>query len=297
MSLGGLIAPGFFSNGPVRAALLTGGVVAVVTAVVGIFTVLRRQSFAGHTLGEVGTTGGSAAFLAGVNPLWGFVAIALVAAGAIELVGVRRPRQRDLAAGLVLGAGLGLAALFLYLGSVTSPASGGASTSILFGSIFIIGPSMVSSIVALSAGALALIALCGRRMLLVSLHPDLAASRGVRLRLVGAIYLLALAIAVSLAAETIGAVLATALLVGPPATALRLTRRPGRALVAASLVGVAAVWLGILLSYDSYTWPPAGRTWPVSFFVVALVLVFYLAAQLPVRRLRARPRARARGEV
>ena len=56
------------------------------------------------------------------------------------------------------------------------------------------------------------------------------------------------------------------------ATALRLTRRPWRAMLAAAGLGLAATWLGILLAYDSYHWPPYEHGWPVSFFVVALVL-------------------------
>ncbi len=43
---------------------------------VGVFTVMRGQSFAGEALGDIGTTGGSGAFLLGVGPLWGFVAAA-----------------------------------------------------------------------------------------------------------------------------------------------------------------------------------------------------------------------------
>jgi zinc/manganese transport system permease protein len=43
---------------------------------------------------------------------------------------------------------------------------------------------------------------------------------------------------------------------------------------------VAATWLGILLAYDSYYWPPAGRGWPVSFFVVTLVVGGYLVTYL-----------------
>jgi zinc/manganese transport system permease protein len=35
----------------------------------------------------------------------------------MELIGIRRARGRDLATGIVLGFGLGLAALFLYLGT------------------------------------------------------------------------------------------------------------------------------------------------------------------------------------
>jgi len=71
-------------------------------------------------------------------------------------------------------------------------------------------------------------------------------------------------------------VLSTALLIGPAAAALRLARSPGRAMAAAAAIGTVATWIGILLAYDSYHWPPSQHGWPVSFFVVALVLVAYL---------------------
>jgi zinc/manganese transport system permease protein len=272
-----LFAPGFFASGPVHAALVVGAVVALVTGAVGVFTVIRGQAFAGHALGEVGSAGGSAAFLGGVSPLWGFMGMAVVAAGLIELLGLHRPRSRDVATGLVLGAGLGMAALFLYLDTTLSSTTG-VTVTILFGSLFAVSQQMLPSIVALSLLSLAVIALCYRMLLLSSLSSDLAAARGVPVRAVAVAYLVIMAVAVSLAAATIGAILATALVVGPPATALRLTKRPGGALVVAGLVGVAAVWLGIVLAYDSYYWPPAGHGWPVSFFVVALVFVFYLVA-------------------
>jgi zinc/manganese transport system permease protein len=152
------------------------------------------------------------------------------------------------------------------------------TVTILFGSLFAVSQQMLPSIVALSAVSLLVMAVCYRMLLLSSLSSDLAAARGVPVRAIGIVYLVIMAVAVSLAAETIGAILATALVVGPPATALRLTKRPGGALVVAGLIGVAAVWLGIVLAYDSYYWPPAGHGWPVSFFVVALVFLFYLAA-------------------
>ena len=272
-----LFAPGFFASDRVHAALVVGAVVALVTGAVGVFTVIRGQAFAGHALGEVGSAGGSAAFLGGANPLWGFMGIAIVAAGLIELLGLHRPRARDVATGLVLGAGLGLAALFLYL-DATSSSTTGVTVTILFGSLFAVSQQMLPSIVALSVVSLLVMAVCYRMLLLSSLSSDLAAARGVPVRAIGIVYLVIMAVAVSLAAETIGAILATALVVGPPATALRLTKRPGGALVVAGLIGVAAVWLGIVLAYDSYYWPPAGHGWPVSFFVVALVFLFYLAA-------------------
>jgi zinc/manganese transport system permease protein len=125
-----------------------------------------------------------------------------------------------------------------------------------------------------------------RVLLLTSLSPDIAAARGVPVRAVGAAYLIALAVSVSLSAVAIGAVLSTALLIGPAATALRLVKGPVRAMVTAALTGVIATWVGIVLAYDSYYWPPHGHGWPVSFFVVALVVVFYLLTYLrkPARR-------------
>ena len=40
------------------------------------------------------------------------------------------------------------------------------------------------------------------------------------------------------------------------------------------------------MAYDSYNWPPAQQGWPVSFFVVSLVMVAYLLAQLAGRHRR-----------
>jgi zinc/manganese transport system permease protein len=265
--MGSIFGPGFFQSSPVEVALLVGTLVAIVSGVVGVFTVIRGQSFAGHSLADLGATGGSGAFLLGINQLFGFVAIAAVAAGAIELIGLRRPRGRDLATGIVLGAGLGLAALFLYLDTTFSNTTG-ASVTILFGSIFAIDGSLVPVIALLSAVSLAVTVTLYRPLLLSSLSQDMAAARGLPVRLIGVAYLAALALAVSLSAMTIGAVLSTALLIGPAAAALRITRRPGLAICLASMIGTVAIWVSVLLAYDSYYWPPGGRGWPVSFFVV-----------------------------
>jgi zinc/manganese transport system permease protein len=280
--LNGIFAPGLFTSEPVRVAFLVGGAVSVVSAVVGVFTVIRGQSFAGHSLGDLGTTGGSGAFLVGANPLWGFFSFALIGAGAMELFGVRRQQGRDMATGIVLGAGLGVAALFLYLGTVERSTTG-ATITILFGSMFVIRASMIPVFAGLSVLALVLVGLLYRPLLLSAVSEDIASARGVPVRAIGVSYLLAMAIAVSLSCVTIGAILSTATLIGPAAAALRVTKRPGLAFAWAGIIGLVVTWLGIVLAYDSYYWPPAGRRWPVSFFVVALILSVYLLSDLSSR--------------
>ncbi len=278
--LGAIFEPGFFESSAVGTAVAIGALAAVVAGAVGVFAVMRAQSFAGEALGDIGAAGGSGAFLVGVGPLWGFLVAGVAAAGAMELIGVQRPRGRDLATGIVLGAGLGLAALFLYLNTTVDNTSG-AVVTVLFGSIFAVPGSTIPLVVGLAAVALALLGLVYRPLLLSSVNAEIAASRGVPVRLVGAVFLLALAVCVALCALTIGSILATGLLIGPAAASLRLTRRPGRAILTACGLGVVAMWLGIVLAYDSYYWTPRGTTWPVSFFVVTIVFVMYLLSGVP----------------
>ncbi len=278
-----LFEPGWWANGTVRTALLVGFVVALVSAIVGVFAVLRGQSFAGHALTDVATAGGAGAFLFGLAPLAGFIGGGVIGAGAMDAIGVQRVKGRDIATGVVLGAAMGLAALFLFLAARGSSATG-TTQLILFGSIFTVGSSTLVQVAWLSAGVLAALAVIARPLLLSSLSPELAVARGVRVRAVSLVFMVLLAVAVGMSAIVIGAILSTALLIGPPASALRVATRFVAGVALAATLGVLATWLGVLFAYDSYYWFPSHRALPVSFFVVVVVLVEYVIASLARRR-------------
>jgi zinc/manganese transport system permease protein len=279
-----LFEPGFFSSSPVHVALVIGALSAVVSAVVGVFTVVRGQSFAGHALTDVATTGGSASFFYGISPLIGFLSAGVLGAGAMEAVGVQRVRGRDIATGIVLGVATGLSALYLYL-DATRSATTGAAQQILFGSIFSIDSSTILVVVVMSIVTLAVISFIYRPLLLSSLSPELATARGIASRGVGLLFMLALAISVGLSSIAIGSILSTALLIGPAATSLRLTKNLRGAFIVAGALGAAATWLGVLFAYDSYYWFPSSQGLPVSFFIVALIFLAYLVSGItPLRR-------------
>lgn len=282
-----LFEPGFFASQPVHTALMIGAAAAIVSGVVGVFTVIRGQSFAGHALADVSSAGGSAAFLFGISPLLGFLGMGVLAAMSMELVRADRASERDLVTGIVTGAGLGVAALFLYLDMTTSSTTGAAVT-VMFGSIFAIPASLVPPALLVGGGALLVIGVLYRPLLLSSLDPDLAAVRGVSVRLMGIVFLIVVALAVALSAITVGAILSTGLLIGPAAIALHLAKRPGLAVLLAAVIGVAVTWGGILVSYDSYEWT-GGHGWPVSFCIVMLIFAAYaIVAQIGLGRERRR---------
>ena len=238
-------------------ALTVGTVVAVVTAALGYFVVLRGYSFTGHAVTDIGLAGGSGALLVGLNPLWGLLAFCTLAAGGIDLLGSRM-RERDVATGVVLVLMLGVGSLLLYLGTKMANEPPGI---LLFGSVFEADPAITPFVVGIGLGCLAVLAVLYRPLLFCSASPE--------------------------AAQVVGVLLSTALLIGPAATASYLSARPGVAIVLAIAIGVVETWLGIVLAYDSYYW--GGKSWPVSFFITALALGIYLLARAlhPLGRRRA----------
>jgi zinc/manganese transport system permease protein len=89
-----IFEPAFFTSEPVHTAMVVGGGAALVSGVIGVFTVMRGQSFAGHALADVSSAGGAASFLLGINPLSGFLIMAILGAGGMELVRVHRAGER-----------------------------------------------------------------------------------------------------------------------------------------------------------------------------------------------------------
>ncbi len=265
-----------------RSAFIAGGSVALASGLVGYFVVLRNQVFTTDALGHVAFTGGLGGLLAGFDLLAGVFGSCIAVALLIGALG-GRSRGRDVVIGTVFAWVLGVGVLFLSL--YTSAAGSNNSVvgiSILFGSIFGLQPAqtLVSSVAGLAtAAALAIVA---RPLLFLSVDPDVAASRGVPVRTVTAVFLILVAVTVAEAVQAVGALLVFALMVTPAAIAQSVTTRPYLALALSAGVAGAAVWLGLTLAF----WLP----YPASFFITSLVFVTFVAVRvaggLSSRRLR-----------
>ncbi len=270
-----LFAPDMFGNDQVVGALQAGAVVAAVSAVLGYFVVLRGLSFIGHAVTDIGFTGGAGASLLGLNALWGLATFCVAAALGVGALG-DRARERDVATGVILALALGIGAMFLYINTryVSAP------FTLLFGSIFEVDPDTTRIMVVVGLVCLAVVGVLYRPLLFSSLSPETAEARGVPVRLISALFLVCMAVAVAEAAQVVGVLLSTALLIGPPATAAYLVARPGVGIVLAAALGILETWLGIDLAYVSYYWAPGGKGWPVSFFITSLALLCYILARL-----------------
>ena len=245
---------------------------------------MRGQSFAGHALADVATAGGSGAFLVGISPLFGFVAGGVVGAGAMEMIGVRRARGRDLATGIVLGASIGAGRpVPLPRARPRRHDRRQPADPVRLDLHHRPRPPSRSSPASASCAS-AIMAVIHRPLLLSSVSTDIAAARGVPVRARRrSLYMLALAARRRPSSLAIGAILSTALLIGPAATALRLTKRIGWA--SGRVVcdrGGRRPGSACSSPTTATTGAPA-TSGPVSFFIVAIIFLGYLATELPVR--------------
>jgi zinc/manganese transport system permease protein len=270
-------------------AFRAGAIVAVVSAAVGWFVVLRRQTFAAHTLSAVAFPGAAGATLVGVGAVYGYFTVCLAAAVVIAAVRRRGASGEESAATGIVQAFL-LACGFLFVARYRGLLEG--PQAILFGTFLGISASQVTVLLVAGAVVLVVLGVLGRPLFFASVDPEVAAARGVPVRGLDAAFLLLVGAATAEAGQITGTLLVFALMVIPAATAQAVTARPVAGLVLAVLIAFTATWLGLIAAYYS--------PYPLGFFVTtfafagqALVLLVRLAVQRP----RVRRAVRAAGAV
>jgi len=265
-----------FQHEFVQNAFLVAPIVAVVTAIMGYFVVLRAQSFAGEALADIGFAGATGAAVFGISSLVGMLMMALLAALGMGALG-ERIRGRDVEIVMILSFALGLGVLFLSI-YTQNGANATAGVGVLFGSILSVTHTdvLVSLITALLT--LLMLVLLFRPLLFASIDPVLAQARGVPVRLLSIVFLLLLALATAEAVLVIGVLLVFSLLIAPAATAERLTRRPLTAITLSVVLALSFSWGGLILAFVG-----TGRHLPVSFYISALAALSYFLSLLVSR--------------
>jgi zinc/manganese transport system permease protein len=251
--------------------------------VTGWFMVLRRQTFAGHTLSVIAFPGAAAASYAGLPVAAGY--FGFCGLGALALAGIAGSRRSLSAESAAIGSlqALALALGFLFVSLYHGILNG--LDSLLFGTFLGITSSQVTVLLVVAAITLALVAVAGRPLFFASVDADVARAAGVPARLLGFGFLLVLGLSVAETSQITGALLVFALLVTPAATAHQLTARPGLGIALSVAIALGVTWLGLALAYFSI--------YPVGFYVTTLAFGVYVLARIG-RAVADRPRTTTR---
>ena len=248
-------------------SLIAGALLALVGGLVGVFVITRQLSFAVHGVSELSFAGAAIFLLIGLDVVIGSIVGSLVAAVIIGTLGSRVQERNSLVAVIMpFGLGIGILALALYPGRAAN------KFGLLTGQIVTVDDPQVGWLIGISVTVLVAIAIFWRPLVFASLDSSVAVARGVKVDLIGWLFMLLLGLVVAAAVQIIGALLVLSLLVTPAAAALRLSS--SQIWVPILSIGFAMVSVvgGILLAL--------GGGLPISPYVTTISFLFYLVARI-----------------
>ncbi len=237
-----------FSYSFMQRALVSGLLIAVLCAVLGVFLVLRRLSLIGDGLAHV--TFGSVALALALNTQPLFVTIAALPLVLLSSLGILRLTEKarifgDAAIGVVSAAGIAV-------GVILAGISGGFNVdlfSYLFGNILAISSAETLLAIILFLLVTGVVLFYYNELFAITFDEELARSSGIRVERINAILALLTALTVVLAMKVVGILLVSALLIIPAVTALQVARSFRATIIAASLFAAFSVIAGIALSF------------------------------------------------
>jgi zinc/manganese transport system permease protein len=248
-------------------SIIAGALLALIGGLVGVFVTTRELSFAVHGIAELSFAGAAVFLLVGLDVVYGSVFGSLIAAAIIAFLGDRAKDRNSIVAVLMpFGLGIGILALSLYPGRAAN------KFGLLTGQIVAVDDPKLASMVVMTVIVLISMLLIWRPLSFASLDPEVAAARGVRVKLLGVVFVILLGIAVAAAVQVVGALLVLALLVTPAAAALRLSSSALWVPILSVVFAMISMIGGILLAL--------GGTLPISPYVTTISFLIYIIARL-----------------
>ncbi|MDW3204862.1 MAG: metal ABC transporter permease [Alphaproteobacteria bacterium] len=251
-------------------ALIAGIGVAVVAGPLGCFVVWRRLAYFGDTLSHSALLGVAMAFLIEVDMVLGVFGISALIAVSLLVLQRRAELSSDSILGLLSHSALALGMVAIaVLTTIRVDLIG-----VLFGDILAVSQMDIAIIYGGGALILAVLIAIWRPLFAATVNRELAEAEGVGPARADLIFMLLMAVAVAIAIKVVGALLITALLIIPAATARRLAVGPESMAVLAAAIGALSVIVGLYssLSFDT----PSGPS-----IVVAATFAFLVSLALP----------------
>lgn len=248
-----------------RYAFLASTFIAITCGVVGVYVLARSFSFLAHTLSEIGFAGAAFAVFIGIAPLWGMLLFTLLGSISVGELSMHSD-QKESSISAISALFIGLGVLFLAISGSNSR----YATNILFGSIIGVDEEGVIQLVILSIVILLLIFIVQRQLNFDSFDHIGALAHGIKTGLIGVIFLIALAMAVSIGSQIVGSLLVFILLTLPSSTARYLGKTISSMIAWSIGIALIGVWAGLYLGFIT--------DWPVTFFISVIEVVIYLTA-------------------
>ena len=275
----GEVFPAFFEMEMFERALIAALLITVVAGLYGTFLMLRNLSLIGDGLAHVSFGGVAVGVAFGAVAPMDIASLACV----FSAICIYELQNRDILSGdtsiaiFLTGAlAFGLVILRLFGQGITTDIEG-----YLFGSLVLIDDARLDRITATSAVALFSLAVFHRPLLAITIDSVAAKMQGIPVHFVGLWFSVMVALIVVNMVQLIGALLVTALLVTPAATAQLVSRSFRGSLLWTQGFGLTSTFLGLYLSAELNTGSGSMIALVAAMLFATVGLLKLIASQLP----------------
>jgi len=237
--------------------------------------VTGRMSFFSDALGHSAFTGIAIGCICGIAaPTWVAVLFSVVFALLFSFVRSRSNQAADTLIGVFSSSAVALGIFIATLGGDSFT----KYNKYLIGDILSVTPTEIGILALVLLAVIIFWVLAGNRLTLTAIHPQLASSRGIPVRLSQSIFTTAIAVVVTLTISSVGLLILNSLLVLPAAAARNVSRNLKQYHLISVLFALGAGIAGLCMSY--YLGSSAGAA-------ISLVLAAIFAVSFCLRKRRA----------
>jgi len=255
-----------FSYDFMQRAFLAGIIIAVLASVSGTFIVLKRYSMMSETLAHSALVGVAVGLVAGYNPLWMAVIVAVVSASLIEYLRSSFSLYSDAVLAIMLSGTLALAVIVVSLGGALN----NSLFSYLFGSILSVSEVDIVTISVFGFIALGLLLRYAKELYFVAYDEEVAKTSGLKVVFLNYLLVCVSAVIIALSIRVVGSLLIGALMVIPTVSALQYRVGFLKTIFISLFIAVASVISGMILSF--FFSLPSGAT-----IVLCVLFLFVLS--------------------
>ncbi len=245
-------------------AFVAGFLIATLASISGTFIVLKRYSLLSETLAHSALVGVAVGLVAGYNPLWVAVIVALFFSWLIEYLRSSFSLYSDAILSIILSGSLALAVIVVSLGG----AFNNSLFSYLFGSILSVSSEDLVTITAFGSLALGVLLIFSKELFFICYDEEVAKVSGIKVKFLNFLLVTVVAIIIALSIRIVGSLLIGALMVIPTVAALQFRVGFKNTMFISLLFALFSVLFGMITSY--YYSLPSGATIVLS--VIALFI-------------------------
>lgn len=241
----------YFSAYPtVRYAAIAILLISACSALLGVSLVLKRYSMIGDGLSHVSFgTAAIAAVLGLTTPIYVTLPLTVLAAVLILKLRGRKQSSGDSAIAMISSGALALGYLALNLfGDGVAEAQSDACATLFGSGILGIGLYDVILCLILSAIVITVFTVFYNRIFAVTFDEDFATATGVRVGFYNTVIAISVGVTVVLAMNMLGALLASALIIFPPLSAMRLFKTFKSVTLCAAVIALFCATVGVIVS-------------------------------------------------